>query len=312
MTAAIIDCGTNTFNLLVAEVQVSEGYKILLNTKKSVKLGEGGMTDNRIAQKPFERGIKTFIELVKMARKYKVESIHAFATSAVRSSKNGPEFVKKIQEKTGIIIQVLNGDTEAQYIYKGVRLALNDLPNPNPILIMDIGGGSTEFIIASENQVLWKRSFELGAARLMQQFKPSDPITPEQEKKFKEHFKDVLKPLNSQLKKYPIETLIGCSGSFESLADMIKAEKNYNIKPENTYSFDNDDLKNLHRKLIASTEAERKTMPGLLEYRVDTIVFASIFIRYIMKRYKIKNMTFSGFALKEGVLADLISGKIAL
>ncbi len=310
MTAAIIDCGTNTFNLLVADIRVNEGYKILLNTKISVKLGEGGMTGNRIAKKPFERGIKTFIELVKIAKKYKVESIHAFATSAVRSSLNGPEFVKKIQEKTGIITQVLNGDTEAQYIYKGVSLALDNLLQP--ILIMDIGGGSTEFIIASENQVLWKKSFDLGAARLIQNFEPSDPLTSEQEKNLKEYFKEVLKPLNTQLKKYQVETLIGCSGSFESLADMIKAEKDDNLPLGNTYNFNNEDFKNLHRRLIESTETERKAMPGLVDYRVDTIVFASIFIRYVMKRYKIKNMTYSGFALKEGVLADLFSGKIAL
>ncbi|MBW6477957.1 MAG: Ppx/GppA family phosphatase [Bacteroidales bacterium] len=310
MTAAIIDCGTNTFNLLVADIQVNEGYKILLNTKKSVKLGEGGMPDNKIAKKPFERGIKTFIELVKIAKKYKAESIHAFATSAVRSTLNGPEFVKKIQEKTGIIIQVLNGDTEAQYIYKGVRLSLDNLPQP--ILIMDIGGGSTEFIIASEDQVLWKRSFDLGASRLIQQFQPSDPLTPEQEKNLKEHFRDMLKPLNTQLKKHQVDTLIGCSGSFESLADMIKAEKNDNQPLGDIYNFDYGDFKNLHQKLIASTEAERKAMPGLVEYRADTIVFASIFIRFVKKRHKIKNMTYSGFALKEGVLADLISGRIAL
>jgi exopolyphosphatase / guanosine-5'-triphosphate,3'-diphosphate pyrophosphatase len=310
MIAAIIDCGTNTFNLLIADVDVNGDYKILLNTKKSVKLGEGGMPDNKIAKKPFDRGIKTFIELLKIARKYKAESIHAFATSAVRSSLNGPEFVKRILEKTGIIVQVLNGDTEAQYIYKGVKLALDDLPQP--ILIMDIGGGSTEFIIASENQVLWKRSFDLGAARLIQKFQPSDPLTPEQEKNLKEHFRDMLKPLNTQLKKHQVNTLIGCSGSFESLADMIKAEKNDNLPLGDIYNFYNDDFKSLHQKLIASTEAERKAMPGLVEYRVDTIVFASIFIRYVIKRHKIKNMTYSGFALKEGVLADLISGKIAL
>ena len=310
MKAAIIDCGTNTFNLLVSDIQANEGYEILLNTKNSVKLGEGGMPDNRIAKKPFERGIKTFVEMLKIAKKYKVESIHAFATSAVRSSLNGPDFVKKIQEKTGIIIQVLNGDTEAQYIYKGVRLALDNLPQP--ILIMDIGGGSTEFIIASENQVLWKKSFDLGAARLIQQFQTSDPLTPEQEKNLKEHFKEMLIPLNTQLKKYPVDMLIGCSGSFESLADIIKAEKNDNNSLENTYNFDNSDLKNLHQKLIASTEADRKAMPGLVEYRVDTIVFASVFIQYIKKRYNIKNISYSGFALKEGVLADLISGRIAL
>jgi exopolyphosphatase / guanosine-5'-triphosphate,3'-diphosphate pyrophosphatase len=185
------------------------------------------MPTTKLQKKPFDRGIKTFIELLKIARKYKAESIHAFATSAVRSSLNGPEFVKRILEKTGIIVQVLNGDTEAQYIYKGVKLALDDLPQP--ILIMDIGGGSTEFIIASENQVLWKRSFDLGAARLIQKFQPSDPLTPEQEKNLKEHFRDMLKPLNTQLKKHQVNTLIGCSGSFESLADMIKAEKNDNL-----------------------------------------------------------------------------------
>jgi exopolyphosphatase/guanosine-5'-triphosphate,3'-diphosphate pyrophosphatase len=310
MIAAIIDCGTNTFNLLVADIKVNGGYEILLNTKKSVKLGEGGLPGNRIDRKPFERGIKTFVEFVRIAKKNKAESIHAFATSAIRSTINGPDFVKKILDKTGVIIQVLNGDTEAQYIYKGVKLALEDLDKP--ILIMDIGGGSTEFIIARDNQVEWKRSFDLGAARLLEKFKPSDPITPDQEKKLKEFFKETLKPLSTKLKKYPVDKLVGCAGSFESLADMIEAVKK---EPQNTgkiYHFDNEECKAMHQKILASTEKERLNMPGLVEYRVDIIVFASIFITYIKKRFKIKDMSYSAFALKEGVMSDLISGKIAL
>lgn len=309
MIAAIIDCGTNTFNLLVADIKVNGGYEIILNTKKSVKLGEGGLPGNRIDRKPFERGIKTFVEFARIAKKHKAESIHAFATSAIRSTINGPDFVKKILDKTGVIIQVLNGDTEAQYIYKGVKLALEDLNKP--ILIMDIGGGSTEFIIARDNQVEWKRSFDLGAARLLEKFKPSDPITPEQEEKLKEYFKETLKPLSTQLKKYTIDKLVGCAGSFESLADMIEAEKK---EPQNTgkiYHFDNEEYKAIHKEIIASTEKERLNMPGLLEYRVDTIVFASIFITYVKKRFKIKDMSYSAFALKEGVMSDLIAGKIA-
>ncbi len=310
MIAAIIDCGTNTFNLLIADIKVNGGYEILLNTKKSVKLGEGGLPNNKIDRKPFERGIKTFIEFIKIARKYKAESIHAFATSAIRSTINGPDFVKKVLDKTGVIIQVLNGDTEAQYIYKGVKLALEDVDKP--LLIMDIGGGSTEFIIANDNQVEWKRSFDLGAARLLEKFKPSDPIKPEQEKQLKEYFKEALKPLSSQLKKYPVDKLIGCAGSFESLADMIEAEKQEPQTTGKIYHFDNDECKTIHQKLLSSTEKERMSMPGLVDYRVDTIVFASIFIGYIKKRFKIKDMSYSAFALKEGVMADLISGKIAL
>ncbi len=310
MIAAVIDCGTNTFNLLIAEYQVNGKHRIILNTKKSVKLGEGGLADNKIAPQAFQRGIKTFTELYAIARDYKVDTIKAVATSAVRSSMNGPDFVKKIFDKTGVIIQVLNGDTEAQYIFKGVNLALEDLNNP--VLVMDIGGGSTEFIMAEDNQVIWKKSFELGAARFLQELKPSDPIIPEEIEKAKNHFKDTLQPLAMRLKKYPIQTLIGCSGSFESLADMIKAEKGDNTTIGKLYRFDNDDLKELYRKLIVSSEKERKNMPGLVDYRVDTIVYAAILIRHIMKRFKTEKLYYSTYALKEGILADLIYQKIAV
>ncbi len=310
MIAAIIDCGTNTFNLLVTEYHVNGEHRIILNTKKSVKLGEGGMADNKIAPQAFQRGIKTFTEFVKKSRDYKVDSIKAFATSAVRSSQNGPDFVKKILDKTGINIQVINGDTEAQYIFKGVNLAIGQLSQP--VLIMDIGGGSTEFIIAQEKQVIWKKSFDLGAARILQEFNPNDPIEPENIDALKSHFKEMLQPLASRLKKNPVRTLIGCSGSFESLAEMIRADKSDSTPLGKLFEFNYDDFKEIYRRLIASSEKDRKKMPGLVEYRVDTIVYASIFIRYIKKRFKIDQMYYSSYALKEGILADLIANKMGI
>ncbi len=305
MVTAVIDCGTNTFNLLIATYNANGEYSIVLNTKRSVKLAEGGLVDNKIAHKPFQRGLKTFYEFVELAKTYKAKTIQAFATSAIRDTLNGPEFVKKVLDKTGVIIQVLNGDTEAQYIYKGVNLALSSLEKP--ILIMDIGGGSTEFIVAEENQVVWKKSFDLGAARLLEQFKPSDPITQEEIEQIKKHFKQELKPLKAQLKKKPVERLIGCSGTFESLAEMICAQKNQSPAFEKIYPFDNDDFKNIYNQLINSTEKQRKEMPGLVDYRVDTIVFAAIFIRHIKKRFNIDQMFFSPYSLKEGVLSDILS-----
>lgn len=310
MIAAIIDCGTNTFNLLISEFQHGGEHRIILNTKKSVKLGEGGLKDNKIASAAFQRGVKVFSELLHTAKNYKVDTVQAFATSAVRSSQNGPEFVKKIYDKTGVMIQVLNGDTEAQFIFKGVNLALPELDEPS--LIMDIGGGSTEFIITEEQQVVWKKSFDLGASRLMQEFKPSDPVTPENIDNIKMHFKEMLQPLATQLKKNPVKNLIGCSGSFESLADMILAKSSDRTPYDKIFAFENDDFKSIHKELVVSTESQRKTMPGLVEYRIDTIVFASIFIRYIKKRFKIDQMYYSSYALKEGVLADFIHSKIAL
>lgn len=310
MVAAIIDCGTNTFNLLIAEYHIHGKHRTLVNTKKSVKLGDGGLTNNLITPEAFERGIRTFIEFVDIAHDYKANTIKAFATSAVRSSTNGPDFVKKILEKTGIIIQVLNGDTEAQYIFKGVNLALEKISQP--ALIMDIGGGSTEFIIAEEDNVIWKRSFDLGASSLLQEFKPHDPILPNEIDEIKDHFKEILLPLSTRLKKYPVNLLIGCSGSFESMAEMIKAYKGDTTKSGSFYEFSVDELKTLYQRLINTTEEERKSIPGLVEYRADTIVYSTILVRHVIKKFKIENILYSSYALKEGILADLIDNKISI
>lgn len=306
MLAAIIDCGTNTFNLLIVDYQPEGTHKILQNLKKSVKLGEGGLKDNRIAPAAYKRGLDAFHALVEIALDSNVDQIQAYATSAIRSSMNGPDFVKQIMEETGVLIQVINGDTEAQLIYKGVMLAMN---NPTEsMLIMDIGGGSTEFIIARNNGVVWKKSFDLGVARLLQQIQFSDPILPHEKEALKAYLEDMLQPLTQQIRKNPVDMLIGCSGSFESLAEMIAAEKKVEALPNGAhfFTFEAEDLKNMHRLLLDSNEAKRKKMPGLVEYRVDTIVYASIFIRLVKKLYNIKKINYSSYALKEGVLSDMI------
>jgi exopolyphosphatase / guanosine-5'-triphosphate,3'-diphosphate pyrophosphatase len=310
MISAIIDCGTNTFNLLIVEHNSKGTYKVLLNTKKCVKLGEGGLVNNKIAPKPFDRGIKTFFEMVETAARYEAQNIHAFATSAIRSSVNGPDFVKTVYDKSGIMIQVLNGDTEAQYIYKGVRLALEDFPEP--ILIMDIGGGSTEFIIAQGSKVLWKKSFDLGAARLLMEFLPSDPITMEEIEKLITHLKTELQPLSAQLKKHQVKYLIGCSGTFESLADIIRADNHISDPVEKLFHFEEKDFITTYKKLISSSEEQRKLIPGLIDFRVDTIVYGSIFVKFVKKRFKIPHMAYSSYSLKEGVLYDLIHETVVI
>ncbi len=312
MRVAIIDCGTNTFNLLIADIsESSDGFDVLLNEKKSVKLAEGGLKNGKIAPVPFQRGVDVFDGFVKIARKKEVQSIKAFATSAIRSSTNGPDFVKSIYQKTGVMIQVINGDTEAQYIYKGVNLALNQFGSS--VLIMDIGGGSTEFIIAENNKVVWKRSFDLGAARLLEILNPANPLTDEQKKDLTQIFDDLLTPLKDKMEEFEIDTLIGCSGSFESISDMIlhfKGSKSSDTPP--VVLLGNEDFEVIHNQLISSTEDERRVMPGLVHFRVDTIVFASLFIAYIQKLFGINQMYYSSYSLKEGILADILLQNIAV
>lgn len=307
MIVAIIDLGTNTFNLFIASSSNNRTYKKLFRTKISVKLGEGGINKNLIAPAAFDRGInalkayKTFIE------KYGAEKVMAFATSAIRGAANGKAFIKKAQEETGINISIISGEKEAEYIYYGVREALD--VGGNPALIIDIGGGSTEFIIADKNQIFWKQSFLLGAARLLEKFKPSDPITPKEIQDIEHYLHQELQPLFDAVDQFPIQELIGSSGSFDSLAAII-VNKFYSselLHNKTEYVFSLEDYDAIYRQLLKSTKEERLHTKGLIEMRVDMVVISSILIDLIIKKLQIKKMRLSTYSLKEGVLWEYLN-----
>ena len=156
MRVAIIDLGTNTFHLLIADVMKDGTYKKIFVTRAVVKLGKGGIDKNIIADVPFMKGVNVVCHFNDLIKKYNVNKTFAFATSAIRSAKNGKEFTRKVIDKTGISLKVINGDEEATLIYLGVRQCVN-LGN-KPTLIIDIGGGSTECIIADNKKIFWKIS----------------------------------------------------------------------------------------------------------------------------------------------------------
>ena len=306
MIIAIIDLGTNTFNLLIVEVFDDNSYKQISKTKLEVKLGEGGINRNFITPLAFERGMNALREHKRSIEKYKAEKIIAFATSAIRSSSNGAEFIRKVKRDIDLEVKILSGEQEAEFIYYGVRQAL-DLRS-EATLIMDIGGGSNEFIIANNSEIFWKQSLDLGAARLLEKFNPSDPITLEELKRIEDHLRLTLFPLFYALEKYPVKELIGSSGSFETFAEMI-AYKKYTpeiLKGKTEYIFDINDFHDIYQQIIKSTTKERLHTKGLIKMRVDMIVISGIFVNFILSSFNIKKMRLSTYALKEGVLWKLL------
>ena len=300
MKIAIIDLGTNTFNLLIVE-----GSTTLFKIKIAVKLGEGGITKGYIAEAPFQRGFEALKKHLQTIEEYQVDRTLAFATSAIRSASNGVDFVTKVKTELGLYIEVIDGDKEAELIYLGVKQAL-DLGDGNN-LIMDIGGGSTEFIICNKKEIFWKQSFQLGAARLLEYFQPKDPITSSEIKSIKYYLENTLTPLWSALQKFPCDTLVGSSGSFDTLADVI-VHQFYTasiLKGKTNYDFNLSDYQWLHKYFLKSNLEERLNTPGMIPMRADMIVISSIFIDYLLQRENISNMKLSNFALKEGVLETL-------
>ncbi len=306
MRLAILDLGTNTFHLLIADVE-GKNFTIIYKSKKSVKLGQGGIDAGRIADKSFGRGIMTLMKFKEVLDNHRPDGVYAFATSAVRSSENGETFVKLVKEKTGIDVQVISGDREAEYIYYGVRQCIG--LEGQPSLIMDIGGGSTEFIIGDEKEIFWKHSFDIGAARLLEKFRPSNPITTIENLSIRDYLDKQLIPLENAIRQFPVRRLIGSSGSFDTFADMT-GQRFYgkNITRNlNSYKFDMQQFRQLSETIIHSTKAERVKMKGLIRMRIDMIVIAAVCTEFILNKFDIKEMYLSKFALKEGVLFEKIS-----
>lgn len=303
MRFAVIDLGTNTFNLLIAEYASGNTFVKIFNTRIPVKLGEATINSGYISEKAFQRGIDALIQYKTCISNYKAEQVYAFATSAIRTASNGLEFVKRAKKETGITITIIDGNEEADLIYYGARMAVQMTQQPS--LIVDIGGGSTEFILANNSSILWKQSFLLGAARLLEKFKPSDPITNSEVNNFNLYLKQELKPLIDAAKFYqPIE-LIGSSGAFDSVIDIIAGQFNTTSTHdgETEYPVDLAQYFFMSDKIKTSTIAERYHIKGLIAMRVDMMVISVLLIDFVLKELQLSKMRVSTFALKEGVIS---------
>ena len=297
MKIAVIDLGTNTFHLIIAE---SNG-EISFKTNEPVKLGEDITKDNLIIPRAFERGINCLKQFKAIADQHGVEQMKAVATSGVRSAKNGLDFVNEAKMQAGIEIEVIDGEEEAEYIYKGVKWS-GAIEGKS--LIMDIGGGSTEFILCDENEMVWKKSYNIGAARLMQKFFKSDPINQADQQHIIDHLTDELTALKAICKEYQPQTLIGSAGAFETFAGMINSK--LSIEHIATAGIPLQAYQELTHQLIHSTHEERAAMSGLIPLRVDMIVMASILTNEVIAELGIKQLKLSTYDLKMGILATLI------
>jgi exopolyphosphatase/guanosine-5'-triphosphate,3'-diphosphate pyrophosphatase len=308
MRLAILDFGTNTFNLLIAENKNGSGVEFLHSSKEPVKLGKGGINNRLIKEEAIERGLRAIENHYRTIRQYEADKVYAFATSAIRDAKNNKEFVRRVKDNFELYVNIIPGEREAELIYKGVRHACNF--DEEKILIIDIGGGSVEFIIADKNKIHWMESLNIGMARALDQFQPEDPISVETVKKVEEFFSEKLSPLFEAIRKYKPSSMVGASGSYETFFELIKhrlPEKYRYITDDPGKEIYLEDYRGIHELLLKSTLEERKKMPGMEPVRIEMIVLASIFVNFILKNWKFNKMMLSEYALKEGVIAEILN-----
>ncbi len=304
---ALIDLGTNTFHLLIVEDRPGQPPHVLLRTKVGVRLGEGGISEGRIAPAPYDRALQTLRGFKEEIELHQATEVRATATSAMRVARNGPDLVRDILETTGIQVEVIGGEREAELIAKGIRQAV-------PLgqarhLLMDIGGGSVEFIIANEDTIFWKHSFEIGAQRLLDQFFP-DPsgVFPRARLQAElEYLADKLAPLTAAVAELgPLAGLVGSSGSFDTLADLSvgQVRREADLPPGTQLPV--ADFEHSFAQLLTLDHEGRVALPGMFPMRADMLVVASIIVKYVLTTYDLTQVTTSAFALKEGLLAELL------
>lgn len=302
---AVIDLGTNTFHLLVARVW-GKGFEIAFKEKVSVKIGQGGISKGFITEEGISRALNALKGFKTTIDKENITEVYATATSAIRSAKNGKDLVKLIKEQTGINVRIISGDEEAQLIYFGVKTAL-DLRS-TPSLIIDIGGGSVEFIICNNDQIFWKRSYEIGAQRLVDFFHQQDPICPKEIKKLNAYLQKQLPSLDEAVKKYQPQTLIGSSGSFDTLSEIYRLKIGLEKDISDTeLPLPIESFEPIFQEVLSKDKDERLQIPGMIAMRADMIVVACCLIHYIIEKFNIPELRVSSFALKEGVLYNILN-----
>lgn len=290
----VIDLGSNTFHLLVAKI-TAEGFDEIYRERCFIGLAEGGIKN--LSDEAMDRGIEALSSFRKKLDEMNIEDYQAIGTAALRTASNGHTFIQKAKE-AGIHIQVIEGNREAELIYKGARTIIDLKSSDN--LIMDIGGGSVEFILVSSDKIIYSHSFDIGVGILKENFHSNDPISISEINTLRTFIKNEVTTLFEAAKPYQIESIIGASGSFEVLESM----NGYTKQLHSVSTISLGEFKKVYDQILHASEAERSRMEGLPPSRVKLIVVALILIDIIIENIQPQSIKVSPYALKEGVIAE--------
>ncbi len=303
---AAIDIGTNSFHLIITKINQDGSLIVIDREKEVIRLGsQKGEELSLISQDEVAKGINILTRFKKLSAKYSAE-IHAVATSAVREANNRNEFIEKVLKKTGIEIEIIDGKTEAGYIYKGVRKALPS--KDKKLLSVDIGGGSTEIILGLNDEIIFGESIKIGAVRLSKKFFPDFILTNDRIINCNKFIEEQIK-INKQInfgEKFDIA--VGASGTILAIAGMIQYKKTEKkIKSLNAFVFSDEELEEVTDEILKrKTPEQRVNIEGMEYKRADIIPAGLLVLNKIFELFKIKEMIISKFALREGVVLNML------
>ena len=304
---AAIDIGSNSVRLFVAEALRGAAYRILDEEREPTRLGRSVSSEGRLDEESMERTIAALRSFKQIAAGYQVTALRTIATCAVRESRNGPEFCRRVREEVGLEVEVISGEREARLAFASVQQAF-DLAGRN-VVVADIGGGSTELVFATGNLIESIYSTPLGAVRLTEQFGTGDQ---RDAASFQQAIEGLEAEIAGCLKKrtgrplFAPHLLVGCGGTFTTLAELVMAAKREVDAPVAGYQVSHAEVRHLLDRLRKMPLRARRTLPGMTPDRADIIIAGLSIVDALMKRFRVNLLAVHTRGVRDGLVREMI------
>lgn len=298
MKFAVIDLGTNGFRLYIAESIQKGHFDIIHRQTSELKLASEGI--HHIGKAPFMRGLEALKTFSKTLQTFDIQHVRAFGTAALRLADNGQDFMDAVQNETGISIELITGEREAALIHKGMSLGVP--LSKTPVLMVDVGGGSVEFIIANHTTVFWAKSYNIGVAILKQRFHVSDIILDTEIKEIEQFLTDTCTELRAKVAQFkPVYPVISC-GTLDFLVKILRGSSEMPLY----YDFSKQQFSIFYEQLTFLSEKELYTMPEVPQEKVEMLAVSLVLMEWILTPLlNADKLVASGQSMKAGILYEM-------
>ena len=298
MKIGAIDIGTNSMRLLIADYIDGK----LFNREKFInttRIGQGVDSKAYIREDAIKRNIKALKEFSELAYEKGCEHLYCIGTSALRDSNNKLEFINLAKNEVGIDVEIISGQEESNLGFMGV---LQGLEENEDILVIDIGGGSTEFILGGNNGIEFSKSENVGALRMTEKFLNEDPICEEEFESMKKFISSTINDTLNILKNKEIKAVVGIGGTITSVSAINQELETYSMEKIHGSEINQKALDIILQNLKNMTLSDKKTLKGLQPKRADIITAGVTILNIIMKKLEKQNIIVSEYDNLEGLL----------
>ena len=302
MKIGTIDIGTNSMRLLIADYKNNK----IENRKKYInitRIGQGVDDKGYITEEALERNLNALKEFADKCIEEKCEKVYCMGTSALRDSKNGQDFVNRAKELTNIDVKIICGEEESNLGFMGVLEGAGG-DKSNYILVLDIGGGSTEFIVGNEDGIKFCKSENVGALRMTEKFITTDPISDEEFNKMSDFIEKTISSTLDKIKGMHVSKLVGIGGAITSLSAMNQQLEVYSMEKVHNSVVTKKDLEKILQNLKKMTLSDKKTIKGLQPKRADIITAGVKILHIVMEKLEIEKIMISEYDNLEGLICQ--------